>query len=69
MKKSAKIADTKVETTRMEKAHQLESERLALKKEIEKLMVKYAKLTGQKKLKKRKHKVGKAPNDYNPKSK
>ncbi len=66
-KKSAKIADTNVEKTRMEKAHELELERLGVQRELEAVMAKYAKITGQKDLKKRKHKVGKAPNDYNVK--
>lgn len=67
MKKSAKIADTNVEKTRMEKAHDLEVERLEIKRELEAVMAKYAKITGKKELKKRKHKVGSAPNDYNVK--
>ena len=35
-----------------------------IKKEMEKLMKKYAKATGLRKLGKRQHKVGKAPNDF-----
>lgn len=67
-KKSANIADTNVEKNRMEKAYELEAERLAVKRELEKVVAKYAKLTGQKDLKKRKHKVGAAPNDFDVKA-
>lgn len=67
-KKSAAIAGTNTETTRMQKAHELEVERLAVKRELEEVMAKYAKLSGQKSLKKRKNKVGEAPNDYDVKA-
>lgn len=66
--KSANIADTNVEKNRMEKAYELELERLAVKNELEKIVAKYAKLTGQKELAKRKHKVGAAPNDFDKKA-
>jgi hypothetical protein len=45
-------------------AAKLEKERLELKKEMEKLMKKYAKATGLRKLGRRKYKLGKAPNDF-----
>ena len=63
-KKSANLAQTEAIKTRAEMAEKLEKERLELNKEMEALMKKYAKATGQRKLGQRKHKLGKAPNDY-----
>lgn len=63
-KKSTALAQTEAVQTRADMAAKLEKERLALKKEMEKLMKKYAKATGLRKLGKRKAKVGKAPNDF-----
>ncbi len=63
-RKSAGIAQTEAIKTRAGMAEKLEKERLELKKEMEAIMKKYAKATGQRKLGQRKHKVGKAPNDY-----
>ncbi len=63
-KKSANLAQTEAIKTRAGMAEKLEKERLVLKKEMEKLMKKYARATGNRKLGKRQHKVGKAPNDF-----
>ena len=63
-KKSTDIAQTEAIKTRAGMAEKLEKERLELKKEMEKLMFKYAKATGYRKYAKRKHKVGEAPNDW-----
>lgn len=63
-KKSANLAQTEAIKTRAEMAEKLEKERLVLKKEMEKLMKKYARATGNRKLGKRQYKVGKAPNDF-----
>ncbi len=63
-KKSTDIAQTEAVKTRAGMAEKLEKERLEVVKEIEKLMKKYAKATGDSKLGRRKQKVGKAPNDY-----
>ena len=63
-KKSASLAQTEAIQTRAGMAAKLEKERLELHKEMESLMKKYAKATGLKKLAKRKHKLGKAPNDF-----
>ena len=63
-RKSASLEQTESVKTRAEMAAKLEKERLALKKEMEKLMKKYAKATGLRKLARRKAKVGKAPNDF-----
>ena len=63
-KNSGSVAQTEAIKTRAGMAEKLEKERLELKKEMEALMKKYAKATGLRKLGARKHKVGKAPNDY-----
>ena len=63
-KKSTDVAQTEAVKTRAGMAEKLEKERLELKVEMEKLMKKYAKATGLRKLGKRKAKVGKAPNDF-----
>lgn len=63
-KNAANLANTEAIKTRAGMAESLEMERLELTKEMEKLMKKYAKATGNRKLGKRQHKVGKAPNDF-----
>ena len=63
-KRSANVAQLEAVKTRAGMAEKLEKERLELKKEMEKVMKQYAKATGLKKLGKRQHKVGKAPNDF-----
>lgn len=63
-KKSTNVAQLESVKTRAGMAEKLEMERLELKIEMEKVMKKYAKATGLKKLGKRQHKVGKAPNDF-----
>ena len=63
-KKSASLAQTEAIKTRAGMAEKLEKERLDVIKEMEKLMKKYAKATGNRKIGKRQHKVGKAPNDF-----
>ena len=62
--KSVELEKTEAIQTRKAMAEKLEKERLELKKEMEKLMKKYAKATGLRKLGRRKYKVGKAPNDF-----
>ena len=61
---SSKLAETEVVKGRAGMIAKLEKERLEVKREMEKVMVAYAKLTGLSKLAKRKYAVGKAPNDY-----
>ena len=63
-KKSTNLAQTEAIKTRAGMAEKLEKERLELKKEMEKLMKKYAKATGLRKLGRRHQKVGKSPNDF-----
>lgn len=62
--KSAKLADTTVVKGRSSRAEELELERLEVKREMEKLMAQYAKISGLSELADRRYKVGKAPNDY-----
>ena len=62
--KSTKLMDTRETHDRASVANKLEMEKLALKKEIEKLMRDYAKVSGHKELGARQHEVGKAPNDW-----
>ncbi len=64
--KFGKLAETEVVKGRLGMAQKLEEERLELKKEIEALMKEYAKATGISKYGKRKAKVGKAANDWQP---
>ena len=63
-KRSTNVAQLEAVKTRAGMAEKLEKERLELKVEMEKLMKKYAKATGNSKLGKRAQKVGKAPNDF-----
>ena len=64
--KSGKLVETEVVKGRIGIADKLEKERLELKVEIEALMKEYAKATGISKYGKRKDKVGKAANDWQP---
>lgn len=63
-KKSAKLSQTTAIQARAKEAQKLELKKLALKREMEKVVAEYAKLTGFTELKYRKYKVGKAPNDW-----
>lgn len=63
-KRSAKLSDTAILRREQKAAVQLEEQRLEITRELEKLMVKYSKLTGIKELRERKYKVGVAPNDW-----
>lgn len=63
-KNNAALANTEAVNGRANKAAEIEKKRLELKKEIENLMVQYAKATGDRKYAKRKHRVGQAPNDW-----
>lgn len=63
-KKSADLAQTEAIKTRAGMAEKLENERLEITKKMEKLMKKYARATGIRKLGRRVKKVGKAPNDF-----
>ena len=62
--KASRIADTHLTKERMNDAHHLEQQRLAIQQELEQVMAEYAELTGYKRLKMRQYKVGEAPNDW-----
>jgi hypothetical protein len=53
----------------MSEAKQVEEKKLALKREIEKLMKDFAKESGEKSYSARKYSVGKSPNDWTEKIK
>ncbi len=62
--KSSKMADTVLAKERIKDAASLETQRLSIQRELEEAMAEYAAITGYKRLKSRKHKVGDAPNDW-----
>ena len=61
---SPSLMDTETSRDRSAAANELEIEKLQIKKEIEKLMKEYAKVSGNRELSRRAHKVGRAPNDW-----
>ena len=61
---SPSLMDTETTRDRASVANKLELEKLKVKKEIEALMEEYAKISGNRELSRRAHKVGKAPNDW-----
>lgn len=61
--KSSRLSDSRAMKGRNSETEQLEMRRLEIKKEIEKLMTEYAKITGNKELL-RSRPVGTAPNDW-----
>ena len=64
IKKSAKLSKTTAIQARAAEAEELEKKKLGLKKEMEKIMAEYARITGFHKLRARKYKAGDAPNDW-----
>ena len=58
------VENSSVMQARYTDAHRLELQKLAVKKEIESIVAAYARESGNKKLKKRKHRIGHAPNDW-----
>jgi hypothetical protein len=66
-KSNTNLSETSVIKARSAEAATLERDRLAIVKDIEKLMKRYAKITGDSNLAKRKYRVGKAPNDFSEK--
>lgn len=61
--KDSRLSDSYMVRDYISETEEIELRRLEVKRELEILMNEYAKLTGRKELK-RKHKVGKAPNDW-----
>ncbi|MBQ7387430.1 MAG: hypothetical protein IJW03_04600 [Clostridia bacterium] len=64
IKKSAKLSKTSAIQARAMEAEELEKKKLGIKREMEKIMAEYAKITGFSKLRARKYRVGDAPNDW-----
>ena len=62
--KSARLADTGAVNERSARIDEIEQEKMELKEEMEKIMKEYAKITGYKALKRRRYKLGEAPNDW-----
>ncbi len=63
-KRSAKLSQTTAIQARGAEAQKLELKKLALKREMEKVVAEYVKLTGFTELKYRRYKLGQAPNDW-----
>ena len=61
---STSLMDTQTTQDRAQVANELELEKLQIKREIEQLMREYAKISGNRELARRAHKVGRAPNDW-----
>ncbi len=66
-KRSAKLADSASVRSREARIEELERAKMSIKCQMEDVMKRYAKLTGLSSLKKRKYKLGSAPNDWQPK--
>jgi hypothetical protein len=64
IRKSAKLSKTSSMQNRASEAEELEKKKLGIKREMEKIMAEYAKITGFSKLRARKYRVGEAPNDW-----
>ena len=64
---TAKLSKTTPMQERAKEAEECEKRKLAIKKEMEKIMAEYAYLTGISSLAARKHPVGMAPNDWRQK--
>lgn len=63
-KNKLKEENSSVMQARLSDANRIELQKLAVKKEIENIVAAYAKESGNGKLKKRKHRIGHAPNDW-----
>ena len=70
-KKFYDVSDVSVMTERErdDAVFSLEKQRSEINAELERMMLKYSRLTGKRAFKKRKHKFGEAPNDYRPERK
>lgn len=64
IRNSAKLSKTTPMQERAKEAEGYEKKKLALKKEMERIMAEYAYITGYSKLAARKYRVGTAPNDW-----
>lgn len=61
------LSETSAVKSRSSEAADLEKDRLAVVKELEKLMKRYSNVVGDKNLAKRKYKIGKGPQDFSEK--
>ena len=64
IKNTSKLSNTNQMQFRAEEARDLENKKLGIKKEMESIMVEYSKITGFKKLRARRFRIGLAPNDW-----
>jgi len=65
--KGLKLSETSAIKGRSSDARELELRRLEIVEDLEELMKKYAKAVGDDSLTKRKHKIGKGPQDFGSK--
>ena len=67
-KKFYDVSDVSVMTERErdDAVFALEKQRYEINRELERIMLKYSKISGKRAFKKRKHRFGEAPNDYRP---
>lgn len=61
------LSETAAIKSRSSEAADLERDRLAIVKDLEKLMKRYSKVVGDKSLAKRKYSIGKGPHDFSAK--
>ena len=63
---NSSLASSNMVSARREEAAKLERQRLEINKKLEKLMKRYALVTGDAKVARRRHTIGLAPNDWTP---
>ena len=63
---NSSLASSNMVNARREEAAKLERQRLEINKKLEKLMKRYALVTGDTKVARRRHTIGLAPNDWTP---
>lgn len=64
IKNTSKLSNTNQMKMRADEARELEQKKLGIKKEMEGIMFEYAKITGFRKLRARRFRIGFAPNDW-----
>ena len=60
------LASSNMVSMRRDEIARLERKRLEINRKLERMMKRYAKLTGERKIGRRRYKVGYAPNDWRP---
>lgn len=63
---NSKLASSYMVDARRDEVEQLEKKRLEINAKLEQEMKKYAKVTGDRSVARRRHRLGKAPNDWKP---